>query len=97
MWFALDMGSHRRIERVMLSNPSNQFPRGYTVEISIDGQNWQEVARKNDNWGAVEAVFQAATARYIRVQTTNSSPYYPWGITEFVVCRASPTWLRGQG
>lgn len=97
MWFELDMGSHRRIERVMLKNASNQFPRGYAVEISLDRANWQEVARKNDNWGAVDAQFQPALARYVRVQTTNTSAYYPWGITEFVVWRASPIWLRGQG
>ncbi len=95
MWFQLDMGSVREIERVALEHPGKQMPRGYIVQISTDGQNWQEVGRKDENWDKLVVQFQPVTARYIRVETTNSSPYQPWGIAEFVVWRSSPTWLRG--
>jgi hypothetical protein len=96
MWFKLDMGSLRLIERVVLQHPKNQQPRGYIVQISGDGQNWQEVGRKDDNWAMVDVTFAPAAARYVRVETTNSSPYQPWGIAEFIAWDSSPRWLRGH-
>jgi hypothetical protein len=96
MWFKLDMGSLRRIERVVLKHPQNQLPRGYVVRISSDGQDWQEVGRKDDNWGTADVQFTPVLTRYVYVKTTNSSPWHPWGISEFVVWRSSPVWLHGQ-
>ena len=96
MWFKLDLGSPRTIERVVLQHPKNQQPRGYFVQISADGQTWQEVARKGDNWLLVEAVFPPAEARYIRVETTNTSLYQPWGIADAIVWESAPQWLRGR-
>ncbi len=96
MWFQLDMGSAREVERVSLMHPPSQQPRGYVVEISADAQAWQEVGRNDDNWGRADVSFPAVPARYIRVSTTNSSPYHPWGISEFGVWRSSPVWLVGR-
>jgi hypothetical protein len=95
MWFGLDMGSLRRIERVTLEHPNNALPRGYVVEISTDGDEWREVGHDYANFKKLDVKFQPAMARYVRVVTTNSSNYYPWGIAEFIVWRSSPTWLRG--
>lgn len=96
MWFELDMGSVRQIERVVLEHPSSQLPRGYVVQVSPDGQAWQEVGRVDDNWGKLDVGFPPVAARTIRVEITNSSPYQPWGIAEFIVWRSSPAWLRGR-
>ncbi|MFC2037684.1 discoidin domain-containing protein [Chloroflexota bacterium] len=96
MWFELDMGSPRRIEQVTLEHPKNELPRGYVVQVSTDGQSWQEIDRKEDNWKKADSQFSPTVARHIRVETTNSSSYTPWGITQIVVRRSSPTWLRGE-
>jgi hypothetical protein len=96
MWFQLDMGSPRRVERVSLEHPPNRQPRGYIMEVSVDGLTWQEVARNDDNWGRAEASFPAERAQHIRVRTTNSSPYHPWGICGIGVWRSAPTWLVGR-
>jgi hypothetical protein len=96
MWFRLDMGSPRKVERVVLEHPPNQQPRGYVVEVSVDGQTWQEVARNDDNWGRVDARLSAVQTRHVRVTTTGSSPYHPWGICGLAVWRSSPTWLVGR-
>jgi hypothetical protein len=96
MWFQVDLGSVREIQRVVLEHPTNQQPRGYLVRVSTDQQAWQEVGRKDDNWGAVDVEFQPAAARYVYVETTNSSNYHPWGIAEFIVWRSSPLWVRGR-
>jgi hypothetical protein len=96
MWFEVDMGSAREIHRVILEHPSNQQPRGYLLRVSTDRQVWQEVGRKADNWGTVDVEFQPTVARYVYVETTNSSNYHPWGIAEFIVWRSSPEWMRGR-
>ena len=96
MWFQIDMGSSRKIERVTLEHPPHRQPRGYVMEVSVDGQTWQEVGRNDDNWGRAEASFPAVSARHIRVTTTNSSPYHPWGICGVGVWRSAPAWLVGR-
>jgi hypothetical protein len=96
MWFELDMGSLRRIEQVALEHPQNQLPRGYIVQVSTDGQGWNEVGRKDDNWGRLDVRFEPLVTRYVRVKTTNSSRYHPWGISEFRVWRSSPVWMHGR-
>jgi len=84
------------IERVVLQHPKSQQPRGYFVQISADGQTWQEVARKADNWLMVDVAFPPAEARYVRVETTNTSLYQPWGIADVIVWESAPQWLRGR-
>jgi hypothetical protein len=96
MWFKLNMGNLRKIERVALEHPASQQPRGYLVEVSADGQSWQEVGRNDDNWGKADVRFDPISARYVRIETTNSSPYQPWGIAEIAVWRTAPTWLVGR-
>jgi F5/8 type C domain len=96
MWFKLDMGSPRTIERVVLQHPKSQQPRGYFVQISADGQAWQEVGRKVDNWTTIDVTFPPAEARYIRAETTSSSLYQPWGIADIIVWESAPRWLRGR-
>lgn len=95
MWYQVDLGTARRIERIVLVHPKNQQPRGYVVRVSNDGQTWQEVGRKDDNWGLVDVSFEPVDATFVRVETTNSSPYHPWGIAELIVWESAPTWLRG--
>ncbi|HSJ58887.1 MAG TPA: discoidin domain-containing protein, partial [Anaerolineae bacterium] len=96
MWFQVDMGSSRRIQQVILQHPASQMARGYAVSVSENGTSWQEVARNDDNWGTVGATFAPRPARYVRVDTTNSSTYHPWGIAEFVVLRTEPVWIVGR-
>lgn len=97
MWLKVDMGRLHEIERVVAEHPKNQQPRGYAVQISTDGQTWQEIGRKDDNWGTLDVEFTPAMARYVRVETTHSSKYHPWGVKEFTVWRSAPQWLRGRG
>ena len=96
MWFQLDMGSPRVVERVVLEHPASRQPRGYLLQVSADGQAWQDVGRNDDNWARVDLSFDAVPARYVRVSTTNSSPYHAWGISEVCIWRASVVWLVGR-
>ncbi|MBN1658986.1 MAG: discoidin domain-containing protein [Anaerolineae bacterium] len=96
MWFQVDMGEARRIQQVALQHPASQMARGYVVSVSENGTSWQEVGRNDDNWGTINVSFTPRPARYVRVETTNSSTYHPWGIAEFVVWRTEPVWTVGR-
>jgi len=96
MWFEVDMGNLRRIEGVTLEHPSSQMPRGFVVRVSADRETWQEVGRRDENWTKPDVRFPAIAARYVRVETTHSSPDYPWGINSLTVWRTEPVWLLGR-
>ncbi|MCL7452806.1 MAG: discoidin domain-containing protein [Anaerolineae bacterium] len=96
MWFEVDMGNLRRIEGVTLEHPSSQMPRGFVVKVSADRETWQEVGRRDENWTKPDVRFPAIAARHVRVETTNSSPDYPWGIASLTVWRTEPVWLVGR-
>jgi hypothetical protein len=96
MWFLLDMGRPRQIERVTLEHPPQELPRSYVVEVSTDGVVWEPVGHSDDNWDKVDVCFEPYGAAFVRVRTTRSSEYSRWGIAEFVVWRSLPTWVRGS-
>jgi hypothetical protein len=97
MWFGLDMGSKRLVDRVALLHPNNEFPRGYRVQVFVNDQDWLEVGRKQDNWDTLDVRFEPALTQYVRIELIQGSNYQPWGIAETIVWRTSPEWIRGRG
>ena len=75
-------------------HPSHRFPRGYSVQVSADQIDRQEVGRQDADWSRMDVSFAPAVARYVHPGTTPGSDIRPWGIAEFAVWRSSPTWLR---
>ena len=68
-WFQLDLGDKVYVERLRLNNTSNpQYPRGYVISASLDGQTWQEVARKASNWAVVDVALGPRWLRYLRIE-----------------------------
>jgi len=60
------------VDTVKLRRMKLTFSKGYATEfefrVSVDGQNWQTVARKTDHDGTpFEATFEPVQARYLRV------------------------------
>jgi hypothetical protein len=97
MWFAVDMGNPRRIERVALVQPEDELPRSFVVEVSRDGRAWEPVGQSNDNWSTVDVRFPPRLASHVRVRTTKASEQFTWGIAEFRVWRSPVAWLRIRG
>jgi hypothetical protein len=90
-WFQLDLGEKLYVERLRLNNTSNpQYPRGYVISASLDGETWQEAARKASNWQPVDVALGPRWARYLRIEQTGSSPWHPWTIAEASVVTAPP-------
>ena len=50
---------------------SNDYPRGYKVEVSADGESWSKpVAQGNGTAGVMEITFPPVKARFIRLTQT---------------------------
>ena len=51
MWFELDLHETRTISGLALDTAGspNDYPHGYVVRLSTDGQGWEEVARRDQN------------------------------------------------
>jgi hypothetical protein len=85
-YFQLDLGEKVTIDRLKLNNTGNpQYPRGYVVRVSLDGQTWTEAARKGSNWAPVDVVIAPRIVRYLRIENTGSSKWHPWTIAEVSV------------
>ncbi|MEW9553243.1 discoidin domain-containing protein [Nonomuraea sp. NPDC050783] len=89
MWVQLDLGARMTINNVTLDTEKNttaeeDYPRGYTVQLSDDGSAWTQVASGTGTVKATNVSFPAAAGRYVRVTQTGTGDKW-WSIGELSV------------
>jgi hypothetical protein len=83
---------------VWLYTHPHDYPRGYRVEVSDDGETWSTVARARRVHVPIarfiepleqpfQITFAENTARYLKIVQTGSHPVYVWSIHELEVRR----------
>lgn len=89
MWFEIDLNETGTVSGLFLDTAGspNDFPRGYVVSLSVDGQQWQEVARRDQNDRALDVSFDPRPARFLRVEQTGRSNFWWWSIHGVTVRR----------
>jgi hypothetical protein len=93
-WFQVDMGSAATFNKVVLNciNSPSDYPRGYLVNISMDGVHWGAPVASGAGTSAITTItFAPKAARYIRVTQTGSVGGLFWSIDEFNVFGTAPT------
>ncbi|MEW5956140.1 MAG: discoidin domain-containing protein [Chloroflexota bacterium] len=87
MWFQLDLGRLQTVAQVQLDNANSplDFPYGYVIKVSQNGQNWETVAENPHNREPLNVVFPARQVRLIRIEQTGSSDRWWWSIHEIQV------------
>jgi hypothetical protein len=82
IWFEIDLNEVRTVSGVALDNAGSpqDYPRGYAVSLSSDGDRWTEVVRTPDNDRPLDVKFSPHPARYIRIEQIGSDPSYWWSI-----------------
>lgn len=101
-FFEVDLGMSQRIKgiSILLGERANDYPRGYAVEVSIDGHNWLEVAREENSRLPLLAYLQPKTlpfiisfpeveARWIRITHLGTEPEANWSICELGIFKSA--------
>jgi mono/diheme cytochrome c family protein len=90
MWFQIELPKETEIAGLELdaADSDRDYPRGYKVELSGDGQHWgQPVATGHGTSPQTEIVFPTARAKFIRITQTGSVPGLFWSIHELQILK----------
>lgn len=85
-WLQVDMGATETFNQIVLDNAvdTNDYPRGYTVQVSPDANTWNQVASGTGYPKATPINFPPARGRYFKITQTGTSTSY-WSIDELNV------------
>jgi glucosylceramidase len=85
----VDLGHRRRIARIVLDTGAGtaDFPRGYALYLSEDGQSWGDPVATGSGTGQLTAIdFAPRKARHLRVVATAAADSW-WSIADLRVYR----------
>jgi mono/diheme cytochrome c family protein len=93
MWVQVELPEATEIAGIELNSgtSTNDFPRGYKVELSTDGVKWL-LALVTEHSSALrnQILFPPITAKFVRVTLTASDPNFTWSIHEMQILKVSP-------
>jgi mono/diheme cytochrome c family protein len=93
MWVQVELPEATEIAGIELNSgtSTNDFPRGYKVELSADGVKWL-LAQVTEHSSALrnQILFPPSTARFVRVTLTASDPNFTWSIHEMQILKVTP-------
>lgn len=88
MWFQVELPQETTLAGLQLDSarsPSD-YPRGYKVELSSDGQNWgQPVASGKGDGPVTEITFKPTKAKFVRITQTGAVDGLFWSIHEMEI------------
>ena len=93
-WFQVELPAATPITGLQLDqgNSKGDYPRGYKVELSLDGTKWgKPVAQGKGNAGITEIQFNPKPAKFIRITQTGSAKGTFWSIHELEILLPSRT------
>jgi len=93
MWFQVELPTETSVVGVQLDSVKspNDYPRGYKLEISGDGEKWKQIATGKGIPGVTDIQFAAAKAKFIRITQTGAAPGNFWSIHEMQIFAANDT------
>jgi hypothetical protein len=84
-WLAVDLGQVQTIARVELLW-ENAYAKAYAIEVSADGQNWQEVFRTANGDGGIDDIrFAPIRTRWVRLSGTKRGTAFGYSLWEIRV------------
>ena len=90
-WFQVELPQETRIAGVVLDSAQSvdDYPRGYQVELSVDGSTWSPPVATGKGTGAITDIqFAPAKTRFIRITQTGRVDGLFWSIHELQVLAA---------
>ncbi|KPJ63731.1 hypothetical protein AMK68_03265 [candidate division KD3-62 bacterium DG_56] len=97
MWVSVDLGETTTVSRVVFDHIGDltmhyqDYPRRYVVEVSPDGEAWEQVGEGSGcPDGLVEARFEPRSLRQVRIRQEGSVRPYQWSVHEVYLYAPSP-------
>ncbi len=90
MWYEIELPRETTISGLELDagDSTRDYPRGYRIDLSSDGQNWGSPVAAGQGRGVfTEIAFPPAKARFIRITQTGSAEGLFWSIHELQVLK----------
>ena len=90
MWFEVELPRETAVTGLELNagDSTRDYPRGYKVNLSEDGQTWGASVATGRGAGPVtEIAFSPAKAKYIRITQTGTAPGLFWSIHELQILK----------
>ncbi|AWB65564.1 hypothetical protein C2869_03540 [Saccharobesus litoralis] len=84
MWLQVELEKPYYISQVLLNNQysKKQFPRGYQLEFSMDGENWQLVDTSIKSGFMLTSETLGYKTKFIRITLTHGSSDVDWKMNE---------------
>ena len=85
MWFQIELPQETIVSGIFLDAASSarDYPRGYKVDVSNDGQHWTEsIATGKGNARTTEIIFAPVKTKFIRITQTGTARGLFWSIHE---------------
>ena len=88
-WVQVDFGARMTFNNVVMdtqknTSSENDYPRGYTIDVSDDASSWTTVATGVGTFKATTVNFPAASGRHLRITQTGTAGSW-WSIGELDV------------
>lgn len=83
-WITVDLGGEYDVTKAVLSWEA-AYAKAYKLQISDDGQHWQDVYSTTTGAGGTETVAVRKDARYVRMQGVTPATAYGYSLYEFEV------------
>ncbi|MEZ5301674.1 MAG: discoidin domain-containing protein [Verrucomicrobiales bacterium] len=88
MWFQVELPEPCNLNRIVLDtrNSNRDYPRGYEVRLSADGQSWSDPVAAGTGIDPVTDIgFPNQTAKFLRITQTGSVNGLFWSIHEMEI------------
>ena len=81
MWFQIELPAPVMLAEIQFTSSPSSYPRGYQVQVSMDGATWTPVAQGQGSPGVTVIAFAPVRARSIRItQTAATDNAPPWSM-----------------
>ncbi len=88
MWFQIELPQETEVAGLQFdtTKSANDYPRGFSVELSSDGTSWSKPVAKGDgNAPLTDIAFEPVKTKFIRITQTGSAKGNFWSIHELSV------------
>ena len=87
MWLQVEFPKSTLVNSIVLdaAKSKSDYPRGYQVEVSLDGKKWSKPVAEGNGDGAVTKIdFDPVEARFVRITQTGKNKLY-WSIHDLKI------------